>query len=464
MKDTTAAVLRTLCLAAPFVLAACQPQSDEASRSVDEAAKTAIERYQVPGLALARIEEHQVRWLASYGEAADGRSVSDDTLFNVASLTKPLFAVGYLHWAQDGQVDLDAPLADHWVDADIAEDPRLSELTARLALSHQSGFPNWRGSGELTFMFAPGQRHEYSGEGFEYVRRAAQQQTGSSLATLMQSAVLEPAGMTDTHFGWAPELADRLAAGYDEAGQPIDGYDLSDREPNAAANTFTTLGDYARFAAWVSNGAGLEPSYWDAMTEVQAAHPNPIEFWGLGWRLTQLPNRTLIEHDGREPGVRTQVIIDPEKGDGLVMLTNSSNGELIVRPLIKAVLPDADKVLTQRDLDTWTYLSSLPEPALPGLLGFVAQSPSFSMKLLYAAKAGLIDDSGLSKDELEFADEVLEALVYRQFDGELSADQMRALFLQLGEPTEQGFRFADQLGAEQSRQWLEAAQRISEAL
>ncbi|PTY38142.1 hypothetical protein BGP77_16995 [Saccharospirillum sp. MSK14-1] len=455
MKDNPLALRYSAFVFMLASLAGCMSVPSAAPATINQTAEQVMTRYDVPGLALAKIERGHIQWIGTYGQADTHRPVERSTRFNVASLTKPLFAVGYLHSVANGNADLDEPLAEHWVDPDVADDPRLNELTARLALSHQSGFPNWRGSDGLYFMFAPGERHEYSGEGFEYVRRALQQQTDEPMPVMMQQQVLAPAGMENTTFGWQPELAGQVAAGYGEAGNNLD-LDFSRREPNAAANTFTTIEDYGRFAAWVSRGAELDPALFQQMTQPQSAHPDPLEFWGLGWRLTQQEDRTLIEHDGREPGIRTLVMIDPVSKRGLVMLTNSSNGELIVRALLQATWPDADAVLAQRDADTWHYLSALPEPALPGMFGFIAQSPSFSMKLLYAAKAGLMDHSGLSDSELKQADKTLEALIYRQFSGEVGADQMRELFVQLGEPTEQGFRFAKALNAEQSRQWLDA--------
>lgn len=419
-----------------------------------------MQRYAIPGLALARIEDGQLSWTRSYGQADADQPLTDDTLFNVASLTKPLFSLGYLHLVDDGLTDLDESLADHWVDPDVADDPRLSQLTARLALSHQSGFPNWRGREELYFMFAPGERHEYSGEGYEYVRRAVERQLDTSMSEWMQTQVLNPAGMNSTVFGWHDELSGRVSAGYEETGEIVD-LEPTERQANAAANTFTTIGDYGRFAAWVSQGADLDPALFAQMTTRQAAHPNPIEFWGLGWRLLDVSGHPVLEHDGREPGIRTEVFIDPSSGDGLVMLTNSSNGELIVRDLLKASWPDAEALLTTRDQDTWVYLNGLPAPALPGLLGYIAQSPSFSMKLVYAAKAGLVDNAGISATELAQADTSLNALIEQQFNGQVAPDAVRDLFMQLGHSTEQGFVFADGLSADQARAWLNSADALA---
>lgn len=60
-------------------------------------------------------------------------------------------------------------------DPDIADNPYVKKLTTRIILSHQTGFPNWRGNnadGKLTFEFEPGTKYQYSGEGYEYLRKA----------------------------------------------------------------------------------------------------------------------------------------------------------------------------------------------------------------------------------------------------------------------------------------------------
>ena len=105
-----------------------------------------MKQAQVPGVAVARIEHGKLAWTAVYGERAPGQPMTRQTIFNVASLTKPVFAVMALHLIAEGKLELDSRLSDDWVDPDIAEDPRRKLLTPRLALSHQTGFQNWRGT------------------------------------------------------------------------------------------------------------------------------------------------------------------------------------------------------------------------------------------------------------------------------------------------------------------------------
>ncbi|WP_051207845.1 serine hydrolase domain-containing protein [Saccharospirillum impatiens] len=413
----------------------------------------AMADYDVPGLAIGRVVAGEVAWLGTVGQADENRPVDVNTIFNVASLTKPLFATLVMHLVQDGRLALDDPLAYYWIDPDVEDDPRHLQLTARLALSHQTGFPNWRGNNELAFLFDPGSRHEYSGEGFEYVRRALERKTGQTLSELMDQYITAPLGMEDTRFGWHHSLEEKIARGFDEQASPLDMGYLQQRSANAAANTFTTLADYTRFAAWVSRGAGLEPALFNDMMTLQSQHEAPWEYFGLGWRLVQLDNRTILEHDGRENGVRTQVFVDPAVGDGLVILTNSSNGELVVRPLVEAAWRDSDTLLRQRDLDTWHYLQSLPVAMHQGLLQFISTSPSFTQKLMHAAQIGLIEPAGLPVSEYDAIKANIDPFVKAFHDQQVNQPAVLDLLLMLGEVDGDSFRLSHSFTAEQAREW-----------
>ncbi|WP_282295148.1 serine hydrolase domain-containing protein [Stenotrophomonas sp. PS02289] len=83
-------------------------------------------------------------WSHYAGEESPGVAASAQTRFNVASLTKPVVAETVLRLADSGQLNLDEPLSNYWVDPDVAHDPLRHALTARQALNHTSGFPNWR--------------------------------------------------------------------------------------------------------------------------------------------------------------------------------------------------------------------------------------------------------------------------------------------------------------------------------
>src|SRR5262245_8434850 len=131
-----------------------------------------LPKYHVAGLGAAIIRDGRVAWTGGYGLQGPGIPVTDSTLFNVASMTKPVSAEIIQRLAAAGRLSLDEPMAPTYVDPDIASDPRTAKLTPRILLSHQGGFANWRRmspGGKLTFEFEPGTRFGYSGEGFNYL-------------------------------------------------------------------------------------------------------------------------------------------------------------------------------------------------------------------------------------------------------------------------------------------------------
>ena len=395
--------------------------------AVDATVTDWMARTRVPGVAIARIDDGRVAWIGTWGKRSPDAPVDGDTVFNVASLTKPVFAMMVLRQAAAGEFDLDAPLSTYWVDPDVADDPRHRALTARIALSHQTGLPNWRGEQPLAFGFAPGERHEYSGEGFEYLRRAIERQSGQPMRTLMQAAVLAPAGMDATRFGWDDRIRDDLAVGFGTTGEPHGIDHLRERDPNAAANMFTTIGDYARFAAWVARGAGLPAERFADMQRPQALHADPAERFGLGWRVTTMGGETVLSHDGREMGVRTQVFVFPASGDGLVILSNGDNGELLTRPVVEAALPQAPALLEAVDREIWQYLQRMPAAQAEQLARMLPRSPPFMARLLYAADTALVADSSMDDTSRRRAHDAVAPFVQALLDG--NVDPARAIAL-----------------------------------
>ena len=115
-------------------------------RESDRAAELgAIARdYNLTTVGAARIVEGEVAWTAYAGEVRPGIPASDSTLFNVGSIAKTIVAETVLRLVNQGAVELDSPLHEHWVDPDLADDPRHKELTPAMVLTHTTGLPNWR--------------------------------------------------------------------------------------------------------------------------------------------------------------------------------------------------------------------------------------------------------------------------------------------------------------------------------
>ena len=212
----------------------------------------------VPGLSALLIRDNKVFWQRAFGvmNVETKQPVTPDTIFEAASLSKPVFAYGVLKLVDAGKLDLDTPLVKYLPGAYVENDERLNQITARIVLSHRTGFPNWRRNDQLKINFTPGERFSYSGEGFVYLQKVVERLTGEPLDAFMQKTVLAPLGMTSSSFVWQAAYESRKTYGHDSFGT-VTGR-RKPAEANAAASLHTTAADYARFVTAVMTGAGLK--------------------------------------------------------------------------------------------------------------------------------------------------------------------------------------------------------------
>ena len=157
----------------------------------------------VPGLQIAVLESGEIVATRAFGTTSteSGAPVTDATVFEAASLSKPVFAYAVLRMADRGEWDLDQPLWEILEYERLAHDERARQITSRQVLTHTTGLPNWGGT-PLQFNSDPGERWNYSGEGFVYLQRAVEKQTGLTLEEIGTREVFEPLGMNSTHYAW----------------------------------------------------------------------------------------------------------------------------------------------------------------------------------------------------------------------------------------------------------------------
>lgn len=295
----------------------------------------------VPALGLGIIEGGKVTKTQVYG-TLDGKIIAPaNTIFKVASLTKPIVALTTLKLIEKGLLHLDEPLYKYWVDPDLKADIRHRQLTPRIILSHQTGFPNWRFMKEpnkLEFEFDPGSKYQYSGEGFEYLRKAVESKLHKSIEELAREYLFQPAGMNDTRFWWDKTMEEsRYARNFDTSGNSIPL--LKYYEANAAANLLTTVEDYSKFLAYVLAGAELPEALLDEMhrNQVQTGKDN---YFALGWeKLSGFSNgEYALLHSGKDPGVSTLAVIFPKSKNGYLIFLNGDSAMKIYEGLLNQYL------------------------------------------------------------------------------------------------------------------------------
>jgi CubicO group peptidase (beta-lactamase class C family) len=285
----------------------------------------------VPAAGIGIIENGKLTYTKVFGQLRNGDPTHSpappNSIFQVASLTKPVVEVLTLKLVTDEKWNLDEPLANYWVDPDVQTDPRHKKLTTRHVLTHQSGLPNWRSS-KLEFMAEPGTKVNYSGEGLEYLRRALEKKFNEPLERLAQKHLFQLYGMKDTRFFWDALMDEsRFAVAHNKEGRP---YDINkNSSANAADLLLTTVADYGRFAVNVLQGKGLSKSVFNEMVRPQVPYPSGKNlFFGLGWMIMpELSNgEYALIHTGSDPGVSTVVILFPKSQRGLIVFTNGDNG------------------------------------------------------------------------------------------------------------------------------------------
>jgi CubicO group peptidase (beta-lactamase class C family) len=323
-----------------------------------------MDRHRVPGLAVGIVMEGEVALVKGYGYADKNRRlpVTRDTVFQAASISKPVSAWVAMKLVEEGKLELDAPISRYLTRWQLPQSKfDNDEVTLRRILSHTAGLsiPGYRGfvpgrrlqtieesltaaadadNQPLAVVFPPGQGWHYSGGGYTLMQLVVEEIAKQSFAEFAQSAVLIPLGMNNSYFEAPQQPRSEIAVAYGRAGVPLPDYRFT---AEAAAGLRTTPADLARFVAALmpgpsdlSQGRGvIRPEIIEQMLSPQPHSANNLLFhgstWGLGYGLKRLPStkELLVYHPGDNiPGWHGMIAALPAKGSGFVMLTNGEDG------------------------------------------------------------------------------------------------------------------------------------------
>ena len=355
-------------IAGLFILATNKSSCQSISvSSTDSLVEKLMARERVTGLQLSIINRDETVYTKSYGyrNKAKGEMNDTATCFYAASLAKSLFAYIVMQLVDEGRIDLDKPLysylpkplPDYENYKDLQVDDRWMLITARNCLDHTTGFPNWRqlnphGNNKLEFFFRPGERYAYSGEGIYLLQFVTETITGQTLEELAQEKIFQPFGMYRTSFLWQPSFETDYAVGHNAKEDTL--HKRRSKKMNAAGSMETTVADYSRFMAAVMQGKNLSRKSWDEMltpqiriysaeqfpslnTDITAKNDKIELSYGLGWGLMKTSEGKAFFKEGHDDGWTHYVIGFPEKGDALLIMTNSSNGEKIFTELVEKI-------------------------------------------------------------------------------------------------------------------------------
>jgi D-alanyl-D-alanine-carboxypeptidase/D-alanyl-D-alanine-endopeptidase len=329
----------------------------------------------VQGLAVSVFNKNKPVYKKTFGyKRTDTKdTIHTNTNFYGASLSKPVFALLVMKLVEEGKLNLDTPLETYlekpmydytptkkWHDnyTDLKADSQYKKITARMCLSHTTGFPNWRWDEpdqKLRVKSVPGTRYGYSGEGMVYLQVVLEHLLHKPLEELMQQYIFTPLGMAMSSYTWQTKFENDYCVGH-QSNSSLYEKD-KDNDARAASTLETTLDDYTLFTKAVLNNSLLKPSTTKEMFRSQIRLRSVQQFgplrlrdstlndaidlsYGLGWVLLNSPYGTGAFKEGHGDGFQHYSIIFPAAGTGIIIMSNSDNAESIFKELLEITIGD----------------------------------------------------------------------------------------------------------------------------
>ena len=405
-------------LSAPGRVAAQIPTPTEAQAAVegvqaesgprelgDRTLAELMEEFGVPGVSVAVIRDFQVHWAKGYGVAdvETGALVDTETVFQAASISKPVAAMAVLRAVREGLFTLDTDVNDILTSWTLDGEGFTDEhpVTPRTLTSHTSGlgdgfgFPGYDPDDPLptVVQILDGHEHsnvgplfmerppmtfaEYSGGGVTLMQQALSDAWNLPFAELMQEKVLGPIGMTRSTFV-QPLPADwdaNAARAHDGDGQS-QGPKWHVYPEQAAAGLWTTPTDLARFAVEVQTAArGASTRVLDRQLVQEMLSPVGVGGFGVGFSIQELGEGWYFQHGGANWGFRATLLAHKVKGYGLAILTNGNRGGAVAAELSRRIqtayawdsLADPVRRGYERTVDTADV--DVPESVLASYVG-----------------------------------------------------------------------------------------------
>lgn len=328
----------------------------------------------VSGVAISVFNDNHPVFSKTYGLANVKQNIplQQSSVMYGASFAKTVFAYIAMQFVQEKVIDLDKPLVEYlnkplpdfkingWNRGyqDLKNDERYKKITARMCLTHTTGFPNWRwfeADKKLKFKFEPGTRYSYSGEGLYLLQFVIEQVTGKDYETISQERVFKRFGMTNTSQVWQTRFDSSICYGHNAKGEA---YGLMKwKEASAGGSMSTTLEDFTKFYSALMNSKGLSKKMFNAMTSTQIRIKSRSQFgplakidstendniqlgYGLGVGVFKTPYGRAFFKEGHDDGWGHYSICYPDKKIAIVIMTNNDNGESIFKELLVYAIGD----------------------------------------------------------------------------------------------------------------------------
>jgi len=306
-------------------------------------------------ISIALIENFEICEVYTHGVKRRGKieKVTADTLFQAASISKPVFAVAFMSLVQRGTLDIDTDISQYLVGYELPTfDNQKHKITLRQILSHNAGLNLHGFAGyqqgqkvptieqilngmppsnhlKLKLMKSPETEHQYSGGGYVLAQKVVTDVCKHDFCDLMNDLVLSPFSMTHSTFSQPlpNDRLDEIAFGYDSHNLELPGgYDIMPEL--SAAGLWTTPSDLARLGIEVMKALKNESAYLNKHSaELMTTKAYENSPHGIGFKIGESDKRLTFGHSGYNDGFVSNMSFCPDIGSGIVVMINSNIGD-----------------------------------------------------------------------------------------------------------------------------------------
>lgn len=286
----------------------------------------------IQGLAIGIVGNEEPADFRTYGITSVNSNdpVGTETIFEIASTSKPIFAFAVMQLIEAGILELDRPAFEYTEFDYIANDERRKKITIRMLLNHTSGLPNALPRGQLPSIgFEPGTKYLYSGWGFRYLQKIVEDVTGKTLTQVVNEFVFDPLNMSKASYLWVSEFESIAADGHSSDGS-FSREIMQLTTEYAEGGIITDITELTSFVEYIlSEYRSDSQSLYEMIEPGVLVHDFGIfgsMSRGLGWAIEETPQGKSIWHGGSNGAFKAFIFIDLEKEAGLAFLSNSSTG------------------------------------------------------------------------------------------------------------------------------------------
>lgn len=345
------------------------------AQEIDQVVTELMTKAKVTGLGLSILNNNQTVYTKTYGYKNKGKKelMNNSTVLYGASFSKAVFAFLTLKLVEEGVLELDKPiyqyldkpLPEYEDYTSLANDERWKLITARMCLSHTSGFQNLRfvdarkgvfdPNGKIGIYFKPGTKYGYSGEGLKLLQLVIEKVTGRGLEEIAVEKIFKPIGMSRSSYVWQPSFENDFAYPHN-ANEETQGKKKR-KKAGGLGSLETTIADYSKFIEYVMQDKGLSKKFRKMMISPQIEINSKYQFptisdettdenkvirlsYGLGWGLLKSKYGQAFFKEGHDDGWQNYNINFKDKGTSIIIMTNSDNGESIFKELLEKIIGD----------------------------------------------------------------------------------------------------------------------------